>query len=302
MGHIGARRFWRFQAEEEWGGGPSGEEWISVPIEGDGFKLKMKSPHFVPDLNVGGYQRKYQIQNKADIEGEIRCMLFPATVEALLNMAFLRDDDEELVSYVIEHLSPVEAKRFVGCRVNTATLAGDNAGQVTLALNMIGKSEAVNGFFDEEAEHADQIPFIFQHGVYELPDGTPLLTIENFSIEIALNLIKGPYVGVNGHIAYLLSGRQAVTGNTTILYDAPTYNAAVRGGTPLSMELVFTHPTETTDGVVTIWIPSIIVPEASEDGAPGDAVKQTINFEAGLPEDGPQIQIGVTDKEGEGSP
>jgi len=293
--HQGYRLHWRVSTEEAtWGTQPAEPDWKDVPQRNDGFQIDEKAGIYWPDVNVGGYMRAAGIKNTNDISGSVNALLYPDSAERLLNMALDRDDDGNLKSYSIQKREPIEQRAYYGCMVNQATLSFDNGGEVGLSLDIIGKQAAdASGEFTADPTYTTDVPFKFQDGVMELPDGTVVGTIESGSITIANGVQPGPFYGSTQLRSYLVSGSQVVNGSAVIAYNVTTYLTALRAGNTSSFEIVLTHPTQTTDGKITILIPKMLLPDVPVRGGLGEVRKQTINFEAEQPDSDDQIQATV---------
>jgi len=283
-------------AESAWGTQPGTPDWKDVPQRNNGFQIDEKAAIYWPDVNVGGFMRAVGIKNTNDISGSINSLLYPDSAERLLNMVLDRDSDDSLKSYTIQKRDPLEQRAYYGCMVNQGTISFDQGGEVGLAMDIIGKQGAdASAEFTADPTYTTQVPFKFQDGVMELPDGTVVGTIESGSITIANGLQPGPFYGSTQLLSYLVSGSQVVNGSAVIAFNVTTYLTALRAGTTSSFEIVLTHPTETTDGKITILIPKMLLPDVPVRGGLGEVRKQTINFEVEQPTSGDQIQATVED-------
>ena len=186
---------------------------------------------------------------------------------------------------------------------DTSTRSGDSEGaEVTLSLELVGQGAesvlpAASAF--AAPTYVDEVPYIFHHGAFYMSSGAgeasdQLTKIYSFELRGTNNLQRGP---INGSyvLSALVAGKEEITGTAKIVYDAATWNTAVRGATAIGFKAVLTHPLGGTDGVITIRCDDCQVEEAPEEGDPGALAVQTINFSAEKPSSGNQISIVVTD-------
>ena len=293
-GVLGVMQKLRFVEEETWGGLPPSPSYIGLPISEDGYTLSLRGGHYFPAVKIGTYQRKYSVPTARNLEGSILLGVWPEVAEYLFAFAIGRDENGELPSYTFEFSSPgVEAKRHLGCKVDTLAIAAsaDRPG-LLLSFDLIGKAEETISDFSAPSVPAG-VPFVFQHASFEI-DEEESQSVEAFTIEVANNLVAGPH-GSDLSIAYLLAGLEVVTGTVTVLYDRAAYNQHIRQAAKGSFKATFTHPSGGSPvPQIVIYLPQIVLTSAPEAGGPGDIIRQTLNFEAELPPSGDQIQLTIT--------
>jgi len=293
-GVLGAMQKLRFVEEETWGSLPGSPSYIGLPISEDGYTLGLRGGYHFPAVKIGSYQRKYSAAVGRNLEGSLLVGVWPELAQYLFDFALGRDENGELPSYAFEFSSPgVEAKRHLGCKVDTLTISSAAASPgLQLAFDLIGKAEEEITDFSAPSIPAG-VPFVFQHATFEI-DGEGSEGVEAFSIEVANNLTRGPH-GSELSIAYLLAGLEVVTGTATVLYDRSTYNEHIRQASQGSFKAIFTHPAGGSPvPQIVIYLPQIVLTSAPEAGGPGDIIRQTLNFEAELPPAGDQIQVTIT--------
>ena len=294
--HRGYRHHVRFSqsTESTYGVKPDGTSWVDLPILD--FGLAMTAHHFEPEDNVSGWQSPRAVLNRKEVKGDLSCLLYPSFVEELFEWALDRDSDGNLHSRTVQHRNPIEQRQFAGAMVDTMTIKGEEKGEVSVQLGLIAKTAEDTTDFSADPTYITDVALKFQDAVIELPDGTELTTAEDFEIKVNNNLQIGPTYGANQLIAFCRSARQEVTGSVSLPFDADTYVDLMRAGTTSSLEIVLTHPTQNTDGVVTIAIAKLHLTSVPIKRSVAKTVVQQINFKAELPDSGEQMAIAVTDK------
>ncbi|NOZ20406.1 MAG: hypothetical protein GXP25_04875 [Planctomycetes bacterium] len=294
--HEGHKHHVRFSQSTEttYGVKPVATNWVDLPVTD--FDLAMEAQHFEPEDNVSGWQSPRAVLNRKEVKGDVSCLLYPVMVEELFEWALGRDTNGALYSRTIQHRNPIEQRQYAGVMVDTMAIKGDEKGDVSVQLGLIARTAEDTTDFSADPTYTTDVAFKFQDAVIELPDGTELTTAEDFEIKVSNHLKVGPYYGSSQVIAFCKGARQDVTGSVSFPFDADTYVDLMRAGTKSSLEIVLTHPTQTTDGVVTIAISKMHLTGAPIQRPVDGVVMQQINFKAELPDSGDQIGITVSDK------
>ncbi|MEW6359644.1 MAG: phage tail tube protein [Planctomycetota bacterium] len=294
--HTGHKHHVRFSQSPEatYGVKPVGTNWVNLPVLK--FGLGMTPHHFEPQDNASGRQSPRAVLNRKEVKGDLSCLLYPAMVEEFFEWALDRDANGDLYSRTVQTRNPIEQRQYAGAMVDAMTIKGEEKGEVSVALGLIAKTAEETSDFSADPTYAADAAFKFQDAVVQLPDGTELTTAENFEIKVNNNLQVGPYYGDSQLIAFCKGARQEVTGSVSIPFDADAYVELMRAGTTSSLEIVLTHPTQTTDGEVTIAVARLRLTSVPIQRPVAKTVMQEINFKAELPDSGEQIEITVADK------
>ena len=290
--HQGARRHVRACQEAVWGQCPGSPEWHCVPVLGDGYTVKAAQRRFRPGTLVGGWKRSVHLSYLQVVEGRWTVLLYPEVAQFLLDMALERTGDE-LHSYCIDHCTPPDPRRHLGCVVESARLDFSGRGDAVLwHMRLRGKLEQENDALTEEDfdySGLAPVPFRFQGATLEV-DGSPAADVESCTITVRNNLRAGPSRA--GYLAYLLADQRAVSLELTKLNDSDVFNAAIRGGGTLSFSAVLSQP---SGWELSIELPRLYVDESDERALPGALVTSRTRLEAGVDESGVDIRCVVSE-------
>lgn len=289
--HLGSRRHTRMCRESTWGACPAVPDWHCIPIVGDGYKVKAADPRFRPDTNIGGWRCGVQVSHFQEVSGRWDVLLFPETAEPMLDMPLSRSGDD-LYSYCIDHYTPADPRRHLGCVAEQALIEVNAVSAAALLrLAVRGKEEQSNEALDEDdfdCSGVTPVPFMLAHASISL-DGAPVTDVEAFSIHVDNHVVRGP--NSHGHTAYLIAGRRSLALELTKLDNSDQFNDAIRGGAALSFEAAFSHP---NGCCLTIELPVLYVEQSPEDGSPERVSRATPRMVAALNDDGDDVIWSVT--------
>jgi len=281
--HQGARRHVRACREATWGQCPPSPQWHCIPVFADGYTVKAADRKLRPRTLVGGWQRSVHLSYLQVVEGRWSALLYPEVAEFLLDMALERTGGQ-LHSYCVDHYTPPDPRRHLGCMVESARLECSGRGSAVLwHMALRGRQEQENDALSEEDfdySGLTPVPFCFQGATLQM-DASPVGDVEACTITVRNNLRAGPSSG--GLLAYLIAGQRAVSLELTKLNDSDLFNAAIRSGGTLSFSAVLSHPSGWELG---IQLPRLYVDESAEPAMPGALVTSRTRLEAGVDESG----------------
>ncbi len=290
--HQGARRHVRACQEATWGQCPPSPDWRCVPVFGDGYTVKAADPKVRPGTLVGGWKRSVHLSYLQAVAGRWTMLLYPEVAEFLLDMALKRTGDE-LHSYCLDHYTPPDPRRHLGCMVESARLeCGGRGGAVLWRMALRGKLEQENDALSEgdfDYSGLTPVPFRFQGAVVEL-NASPVGDVEAFTITVRNNLRLGPARG--GCLAYLCAGQRAVSLELIKLNDSDVFNSAIRAGGTLSFSAVLSHP---SGRKLTIELPRLYVDESTERALPCALVRSRTRLEAAVDQSGVDVSYVVSE-------
>jgi len=267
--HRGYHRHLRICREgSTWGQFPDPHTWWTIPILGDGYKVRAKRPKWRAPVNWGGYRRKVSIDHQEIVEGDMTILFFPHYTEIMLQAALLRNGalNDDLYSYYAQYYAPHLALDHQGLVCESLAISADgNSGEFTGRYTWVGKEEIENETLaatDFDYDDLEASPYMFNHASIEAPDDTVITDVEKFDLTINNNVARGPFKGNPGLLQYAYAGRREITVTLTELADRQNFFDAKEGGTALSFEAIFTHPDGET---LTITLPALDCDEDNED-------------------------------------
>jgi len=289
--HTAERRHVRVCREENWGECPPSPHWHCVPIFGDGYQVKAADPKFRPASYIGGWRRSVHLSHFQRVRGVWRVLLYPEVAAFLLDMALERTGGE-LHSHCIDHYTPSDPRRHLGCVVEGATLRCDaRTGAALWRMALRGKCEQENdalGEDDFDYSSLTLVPFGFDGATLDV-DGSAVTDVERFTVSVVNNVLCGPSIA--GQAAYLSAGQRTVSLRLTKLNDSDLFNSAIRSGGTISFSASLGHPAGWT---LDLELPRLCVDESRERATPGELVTATPVLEAGVDEAGVDISYQVT--------
>ncbi|HOX38749.1 MAG TPA: phage tail tube protein [Candidatus Brocadiia bacterium] len=281
--HIGAQRHLRLCLEDEWCEKPESPQWTCCPLWGEGYAVRLASVPHTPALNVGGYRRRFVMPLMRQLGGSLATRLFRNQAAFLLEAALSRDENWDLRSFTAQYCGPVETSEQRGLVFSRFRLSGDApSGRLTFSAQLIGKHEeriTEDAPVASDFVYADEIPYSYQHGVAQIPDGTVAAGVEAFAVDVDNGVIVGPAFS-DYEPVFLKGGRRSVSGWVRLAHDTDDYDDALREFEETSLTLNFAHPLGGSGGSVVIRLPKIWLRDAPRSGGPGDVVRQTLCFQA----------------------
>jgi len=285
--HGGARRHIRIcrgADTDAYGALPSPQNWVWVPLLGDGMKMKATAPRYVPDTNYSeDFRQQIAIHHRQEVAGNITTLPWPEVTQFLLDMALLRVANplsptyQDLYQHVVEHHTPEDPRRHYGCVANTLGISatGTGANDVQFTLGLIGQREVEIGWEASDYSGVTPAPFMFAHA--ELRVDTTLVTdVENWKINVDNKVAEAPFIWANdvkmAVRAYAIAGGlRSVTLDLTKLNNTRNFNRHIRRGTYATFEALFRHP---LGHIMQILLPYLAVEESDEDGTPSAKAKE----------------------------
>jgi hypothetical protein len=270
-----------------WGQCPTEPDWLAVPLYGDGFDLKARSPHFRPGTRFGGFRRALHLPEAQRVAGRLATLPWPEVTALLLEAALQRDAAGELGSYCADYYTPADPRRYAGVMVEELRISATGPGRdLRLHLALMGRGEEPRPALSEadfDYGGLSPVPFGFEGAALSV-GGVPATDVEAFSLQVRNNLAVGPNMG--GRIAFLNAGPRAVSLELTSLARDSDANDAIRSGATLSFEATFSHP----DGhALAISLP-VLHPEAAQEAAgPETLARSTARMEAGTDAQGDDV-------------
>jgi hypothetical protein len=284
--HYARRRHLRICREEVWGECPERPAWLTVPVFGDGFKLKATSPHFSPGSAFGGYRRTVQLGYVRQVAGEFVSLAWPQTAAVLLEMTLERDAID-LHSYCMDYYSPADPRRCLGVMVDQLQMsARPPRWDVVFRLGLKARTEGASpALLESDFDYAglSPVPLRFERASVSL-NGTPMTDVEAFSVQVQNNLEEGPNRG--GAVGFLIAGCRAVSLDLTMLDDSDAINDAIRNDGAMSFQATLTHPEGHT---LALSLPALHPQTNPEEAEPGQLARGLVHMEAGTDSQGNDI-------------
>jgi len=278
--HHNYDRHVRLSQEAAFGTVNPAPTWWSVPILGDGWKLKASNTPFFPETNLAGYVRT-AIQHSLVVEGGFTTLAWPEPLNYLLGMAFNRNPaDYDVYSHTADYLTPPDPRRYTGTVVETLAIrvTGTGDADVQLEFGLRARQEAgLDTLVIGDYDYSDLtcVPFMFRDAHLEL-DAVHIMDIEEFTINLDNSVSQGPYarhVGLSpfGLVAYLVAGRRSITLDIGDACKDDRFNQVIRAPGVVSFEASFFHP----DGHLwQIQLPMLIVESSDETASQSDPTKE----------------------------
>lgn len=295
VSHGGWRRHIRIArnaANDAYGALPAAPEWFSVPLLGDGMKVKASTPRFVPDTNYSmDYRRHVAIMSRQEVGGDITTLLWPQLALYLMDAGFLRVADaaspnnQDVYGHVIDHFTPPDPRRYYGVAVNSLRLTGTGTGDndIQISWSCIGQREVENnGLTEGDFDYStiDQVPFMFGHASIYI-DSAYLCDVETFEITLENNIGDSPFIW-NAEIAagarcHAIANLRTISLSLSDLNNDDRFNEAIRDANNISFELLLNHP---EGHIMQIILPSLYCEESDEDGTPSVQAMESPRLEA----------------------
>lgn len=269
--HHARDRHLRICREDVFGVCPDAPQWLSVPVLGDGFKLKAAAPRYFPDTAMSGSVRTVGLTDWLIVEGSFTTPAWVELAGALLAMALHRDPNGDLSSYTLDFYTPADPRRILGAVAETLTIVAGGAGpaDVRLTLGLRAKTEEANPALqpeDFDYSGISLVPFAFGDARIEL-DTVRVTDVQEFRVRVDNNVARGPYLcpgeGAPGVVAYLIAGARAISLTLTALSNDTRFNSAIRNGGTVSFEADLYHP---SGHLMQIKLP-VLAPETNPESA-----------------------------------
>ena len=176
---IGEEKFLRFCDEATWATMPGSPTWVDMPVSD--FNMRFKPKRRNAQARIGLYQRKYGANVSGHPSGNLVTPLYgfggsPSLAQKMMEWGFLDQEVRHPRSKIIQWICAGhdDDKTFLGCRVNSATLAGSEAG-IVLTLDLIGQSVSNAAVYGVSAPNDRKkcIEFLFEDSTLTL-GGTPV--------------------------------------------------------------------------------------------------------------------------------
>ncbi|WP_373649008.1 phage tail tube protein [Schlesneria sp. DSM 10557] len=192
---VGQQRFLRLIDEETWATVPAVDPvWVDVPVTD--YTVRNRPKRRNGQARTGSYQRRYGANPSGHPSGNLVTPLYGFVNEDLeISLAQLMMEwgfaDHEVKfprskTAEWQYVGHDNDQRHLGLRVNTATLAGSEAG-IVLTLELIGQSSvSFTGAASPPADRNKLVEFLFEDSTFTL-GGTPL-RVSQFQWSVQRNL------------------------------------------------------------------------------------------------------------------
>jgi len=276
--HYAERRHLRICREATWGECPEQPAWHTVPVFGDGFKLKAGDAHFSPDTEFGCCRRTVQLSHVRQVAGGLVVLAWPQAAGLLLEMALERDATD-LRSYCMDYFTPADPRRYTGVMVDRLEIsAHPPRWDAVFRFELKARTEEARpALVEGDFDYGDlsPVPFRFERAAVTV-SGTLLSSVEGLSVQVRNNLTAGPVRG--GAVGFLIAGLRAVSVELTLLDDAGTIGDAIRGDVAMSAEATMTHPEGHT---LALSVPALHPQTNPQEAEPGELARSLVHMEAG---------------------
>lgn len=142
--------------------------------------------------------------------------------ELLVAWAWNAPSSNTLESRTIEVFESLAARRHLGLRVNSCTIAGSVGTPITISLELIGQAETNTAAGSAQALSATDVPerseFLFEEATFSL--GGSALPMESFSLSLNNNLSERSLNSTSPSL--LLAGQRVVDFNVVVPHNATT--------------------------------------------------------------------------------
>jgi hypothetical protein len=293
---VGWSKFLHFAAENDWGTlNGTTLAYAFMPVNEYGVRMRPQSRQ--SDAYTGLRQGKQSKIYRGLPSGNLVAPLFgyrasgfgDSLMELMLEWGFGNHESVDLASKTVEWSEgpDIANKRHLGMRVNSATLAGSaDADEVTITLDLMGKSEVGNSGFTNQAIPDDMEKLVYvQFNDCSFTIGGVAIELESFSLEVQNNL-QAKYLNAFAP-SYLLPGNRVLNLSITPVKLDDVYDAYNRteGSTELAHTIVLKGLHNGTGGsagtnytVATISLPRGSFIEADTQGGKGDIAMQPLQF------------------------
>lgn len=180
-------------AESAWGTTPGSPTYIYVPVKD--YTVRSRPIIVTPEQYTGFRQRRHQRITGHSIDGTMDMNLLSYHVSSksiaqrMLEYCFDSPSGQDLASFLAEPYDvDIDNKRHNGLRVDTATIAGQEGGIITLTMGLKGKTETGGITAQALSATAPQpVEFLFKDVSFSI--GGVAATICDFNLTIMNNLI-----------------------------------------------------------------------------------------------------------------
>lgn len=288
--HCGRGRHARMCREDDgWAVAPAAPDWQALPYLDNGFTLKATAEIYKANTNFdGGVDRSVAaaIPHAQTVTGDYTCAAWPQVTCAILHAALDRNPaDDDLYSYVLDHYTPVDPRRYLGAVIEKLSVKASGGGDADIQLTSTWRAQREvenNALIAADIDYSglDAVPFMHGHATLKI-DGVAVADIEDWDLSIDNAVEVGP---LQPHadtelsvISYLLGCTREISLTLTKLNRDDDLNQALRGANTISWECRLTHP---LGHILEIQIPRLQVPQAPEDGTPDKKARENPTLEA----------------------
>lgn len=191
---VGAERFLRVVNEATWATVPGSPTWIDVPVTD--YTVRNRPKRRNGQVRTGSYQRRYGSNPSGHPSGNLVIPLYgwlptgltTSLAQWAMEWGFLDQEVKFPRSKTAEfqYTGHDNDQRHLGLRVNTATLAGSEAG-ISLTLELIGQSSvSFTGTATPPTTRNKTIEFLFEDSTFSL--GGTAIRAASFSWSVQKNL------------------------------------------------------------------------------------------------------------------
>jgi 3-deoxy-D-manno-octulosonate 8-phosphate phosphatase KdsC-like HAD superfamily phosphatase len=239
---MGWERYLIGSKETTWGVKNGGAADIVIPYTD--YSVAVQTTSQQAALFCGIRQRKHNRMVSKSLSGALSMPLWAQHIsnksiaEWMLTWATSGPASAWLESWCLELNDEADNKRHLGCRVASATLAGDaEGGVITLAMNLIGKSET-GGITPDSLVATDPHPieFLMQDATLwltpgidsSMDTGSDSLQVEMRAFSLAIDNALAAYHTNDQWITTLAAGVRSVNFQARVFQTDDTYDAIRR--------------------------------------------------------------------------
>lgn len=205
-----------------------------LPLLGAGATLRPTKRLEDIDSNVA-HPHPYRVAMGRDNTGQINSQIDRDTRRIMFDLGFggfasaNGGAPSRSTSYgAIKRKGSVSGEFFTGIKAQTFGIAAAAGGIVTPTLDVVAATEAKTTAPTIALPSTLRTPYRFATGVVVI-NGALASSFNSVNLNVANNLLVGPHRTSSLQISYLEYGKQDITGDVTVLFDAETYNDLVRG-------------------------------------------------------------------------